>query len=182
VLVEHVNRQNGTERKNDFHANARMRGLDTDAVCAAGKRRRDAFRRRAEEFVPWPVPSRSQRLHSSQDNGRGQWVAFGDLCPRKDGPGALEHSSRQIMHRVREMAQRTPQLHAGRSGSRLVPGIDGQVQTNLIETGSRGTWPGQSRPLFLAEGGLYRGLFDTSWPGLTPPSCWMRGSSPRMTS
>jgi hypothetical protein len=49
------------------------------------------------------------------------------------------------------MAQWTPQLHAGRSGSRLVPGIHGQVQTDLIETGSRGTWPGQSRPLFFGK-------------------------------
>jgi hypothetical protein len=144
-----VNSLYGTKRKNDFHPNARMRGPDNGIWRAAGERRRHVIGGRAEKPVPRPVPGRGQRLHSSQDHRRRQWIAFSHLGPRKDGPGALERSGRQIMHRVRQMAERATELHAGRSGSRLVPRLNGQVQTDLTQTGSRGTWPGQSRPLFF---------------------------------
>jgi hypothetical protein len=144
-----VNSLYGTKRKNDFHPNARMRGPDNDFLRAAGERRRRVIGGRAEKPVPGAIPGCGQRLHSSQDHRRRQWIAFSHLGPRKDRPGALERSGRQIMHRVRQMAERATELHAGRSGSRLVPRLNGQVQTDLTQTGSRGTWSGQSRPLFF---------------------------------
>jgi hypothetical protein len=81
--------------------------------------------------------------HQAQDNGVGRRIALGDLDARQEGSGTLERALRQIMHQVRQMAQRAPELHPGRSGSGLVSSLHGQIQTYLTVRHSLAPrWPG----------------------------------------